>query len=285
MHSPSKTNHKHSDKSSQDLILSDGGSSSVDISMKKSPFYYTNSRLDVLKMRTSDSNQSSDTNIFSPNRGSRPVTFLKSISKEFFLDEVSSKNLILEKVNEDGFQESDFSVSDSIERDIKTITREKTNSRPSDPMIISRFLFDKKKIKLKIILRCTQEKSEGKNNGLKERSAYNQEKVETYYGNDFTEEKEEQTIIKENKILQNLKDKNNAILLEKSSESLNYSRKYGKDGEVSPYPTEKQLEILMQSGFNSSLALKSNYNSFIKHSERVFSVTEDRKCCLYCNLI
>ena len=107
----------------------------------------------------------------------------------------------------------------------------------------------------------------------------------SYYGNDFTEEKEEQTIIKENKILQNLKDKNNAILLEKSSESLNYSRKYGKDGEVSPYPTEKQLEILMQSGFNSSLALKSNYNSFIKHSERVFSVTEDRKCCLYCNLI
>lgn len=108
--------------------------------MKRSPFYYTNSRLDVLKMRTSESNHSSDTNIFSPNKTPRPTTFLKNVSKDFFLDEVSSKNLILEKVNEDGFQESDFSVRDeSIERDIKTITREKTNSRPSDPMIISRF--------------------------------------------------------------------------------------------------------------------------------------------------
>ena len=127
--------------------------------------------------------------------------------------------------------------------------------------------------------RCTQEKSEGKNNGLRNRSEENQEKVENYYGNDFTEEKEEQKIIKEeNKIL---KDNNNTILLEKSSESLNYNRKYGKDG---VYPTDKQLELLMQSGFNSSLALKSNYNSFIK-PERVYSITEDRKCCLYCNLI
>lgn len=118
---------------------------------------------------------------------------------------------------------------------------------------------------------------------MRERSEENQEKVESYYGNDFTEE---QNIIKEeNNILQNLKNNNHANLLEKNSESLNYSRKYGKDGEVCVYPTEKQLELLMQSGFNSSLALKSNYNSFLKPSERVFSMTEDKKCCLYCNLI
>ena len=93
---------------------------------------------------------------------------------------------------------------------------------------------------------------------------------------EFNEEKEEDIMKEEKKIMQNLRTG------EKNSQSLSLSKKCGKDD-----PTDKQLEALLQSGFNSSLALKSNYNlrdSFLR-SERVNSMTEDRNCCYYCNLV
>lgn len=52
-------------------------------------------------------------------------------------------------------------------------------------------------------------------------------------------------------------------------------------------PSENEILLYIQNGFNSSLALKPNYSNFKDSfkNERAFSVINERKCCFPCNLI
>lgn len=78
------------------------------------------------------------------------------------------------------------------------------------------------------------------------------------------------------------------VVIERNSTDKKQNKK--KESHEIVSPSDKQIDLLLQSGYNSSLRLKDNYNNLNINEkvsiskDRAVSVV-DRKCCLPCKLI